>query len=88
MHRQGFCDYSLFVLWLNCGVLVHVYCPSPCLQYPDRGMGFVVGELVGVYDIMRYEEALYVPPSGSVLVVVVRVVELCVMLVLVYSLSL
>ena len=41
-----------------------------------------------VYDIMRYEEALYVPPSFGILVVVVCVVELCVMLVLVYSLSL
>ena len=41
-----------------------------------------------MYDIMRYEEALYVPPSGGLLVLVVCVVELCVMLVLVYSLSL
>ena len=31
--------------------------------------------------------ALYVPPSGGFLVVVVCVVELCVMLVLVYSLG-
>ena len=29
------------VLWLNCGVLVYVYCPSPGVQYPDGGMGFV-----------------------------------------------
>ena len=35
--------------WLYCRVLVHVYCPSPWVQYPDRGMGFVVGELVGGY---------------------------------------
>ena len=41
-----------------------------------------------MYDIMGYEEALYVPPSDAFLVVVVCVVELCVMLVLVYSLSL
>ena len=46
------------------------------------------GRILAVYDIMRYEEALYVPPSGDFLVVVVCVVELCVMLVLVYSLSL
>ena len=43
------CDNALFVLWLNCGVLVHVYCPSPCVQYPDGGVGFVVGERVGGY---------------------------------------
>ena len=41
-----------------------------------------------MYDIMGYEGALYDPPSGAFLVVVVCVVELCVMLVLVYSLSL
>ena len=41
-----------------------------------------------VYDIMRYVEALFVPPSGTFLVLVECVVELCVMLVLVYSLSL
>ena len=41
-----------------------------------------------MYDIMRYVEVLYVPPSGGFLVLVVCVVELCEMLVLVYSLSL
>ena len=40
-----------------------------------------------MYD-MRYVEALFVPPSGAFLVFVECVVELCVMLVLVYSLSL
>ena len=44
MHRQGFVTC---VVCSNWGVLVHVYCPSPCVQYPDGGMGFVVGELVG-----------------------------------------
>ena len=37
-----------------------------------------------MYDIMRYGGALYVPPSGGF----VCVVELCVMLVRVYSYSL
>ena len=41
-----------------------------------------------MYDIMGHEEALYVPPSGGFLVVIVCVVELCVMLVLVYSITL
>ena len=41
-----------------------------------------------MYDIMGYEGALYVPPSGAFFVSVECVVELCVMLVLVYSLSL
>ena len=41
-----------------------------------------------MYDILGYEEALYVPPSGDFLVVVVCVVELFVMLVLVYSITL
>ena len=39
-------------------------------------------------SIMEYEGALYVPPSGAFLVLVECVVELCVMQVLVYSLSL
>ena len=35
------CDCASFVLWLNCGVLVHVYCPTciPCVDYPGGGMG-------------------------------------------------
>ena len=41
-----------------------------------------------MYDIMGYVEALYVSPSGAFLVLVECVVELCVVLVLVYSLSL
>ena len=41
-----------------------------------------------MYGIMGHEGALYVPPSDGFLVVVVCVVELCVMLVIVYSLSL
>ena len=41
-----------------------------------------------MYDIMKYVEALFVPPSGAFLVLVKCVVELGVMLVLVYSLSL
>ena len=69
-----FCTVHL-VLWLNCGVLVHVYCPSPGVQYPDD-------------DIMGCVEALFVPPSGTFLVLVECVVEVCVVLVLVYSLSL
>ena len=40
-----------------------------------------------MYD-MRYVQALFVPPSDAFLVLVECVVELCVMLVLVYSLSL
>ena len=43
------CDSASFVLWLNCGVLVYVYCPSPGVQYPDGGMGFVFWEWVGGY---------------------------------------
>ena len=35
-----------------------------------------------MYGIMRYVEALYVPPSGAFLVLVECVVELCVVLVL------
>ena len=46
------------------------------------------GRILAVYDIMRYVEALFVPPSGGYLVLVVCVVDMCVMLVLVYSLSL
>ena len=38
-----------------------------------------------MYDIMRYVEALFLPSSGAFLVLVECVVELCVMLVLVYS---
>ena len=49
MYQQGFCVYTSFVLWLNFGDLVHVYCPSPCVQYPDGGMGVVIGERVGGY---------------------------------------
>ena len=41
-----------------------------------------------MYDIMRYVEALFVAPSGAFLVLVKCVVELCVMLVPEYSLSL
>ena len=66
-------------------------CPSPGVQYPDGGMGFVFWEWVGgylvMYDIMGHEIALFVP-SGAFLVLVECVVELYVMLVLVYSLSL
>ena len=52
-----------------------------------RGM---VGRILAVYDIMGSEGALdmYVPPSGAFIVSVECVVELCVVLVLVYSLSL
>ena len=85
------CDCASYVLWLNCGVLVYVYCPCPGLQYPDGGIGFVLGmggRILAVYDIMGHEEALYVPPSGAFLVLVECVVELCVVLVLVYFLSL
>ena len=39
-------------------------------------------------DIMRYEGPLYVPPCCGFLVLVVCVVELCVILVLVYSITL
>ena len=39
-------------------------------------------------DIMGFEGALFVPPSGVFLVLVECVVELCVVLVFVYSLSL
>ena len=41
-----------------------------------------------MYDIMRYEEALFLPSSGAFLVLVECAVELCVVLVLMYSLSL
>ena len=41
-----------------------------------------------MYDIMGHEGALYVPPCGAFLVLVECVVELCVVLVFVYSLSL
>ena len=34
-----------------------------------------------MYDIMKYVEALFVPPSGAFLVLVECVVELCVVLV-------
>ena len=46
-----------------------------------EGWGLLLGNewrILVVYDIMRCEEALYVPPSGGFLVVVVCVVELCV----------
>ena len=49
------------------------------------GMG---GRLLAVYDIIRYAEALFIPPCGAFLVLVKCVVKLCVMLVHVYSLSL
>ena len=49
------------------------------------GMG---GRILAVYDIMRNEGALYVPQSGAFLALVECVVELCVVLVLVYCLSL
>ena len=39
-----------------------------------------------MYDLMGYEGALFDPPSGAFLVLVECVVELCVVLVLVYSL--
>ena len=55
-------------------------------------MGFVFlamgGRILAVYDLMGYEGALFDPPSGAFLVLVECVVELCVVLVLVYSLSL
>ena len=41
-----------------------------------------------MYEITGYEGALYVSPSDAFLVLIVYVVELCVVLVLVYSLSL
>ena len=63
-------------------VLIHVYNRDGVCC---RGMG---GRILAVYDIMRYEGALYVPPSGDFFVLVECVVELCVVLVLVYSLSL
>ena len=89
-HRLRDCAY--FVLWLNCGVLVYVYCPSPGVHYPDGGMGVVFlemgGRIVAVYDIMGYEGALYVPPSGAFSVLVECVVEQCVGLILVYSITL
>ena len=54
-----------------------------------EGWGLVFGNgWEDMYNIMGYEEALYVPSSGAVLVLVECVVELCVMLVLVCSLSL
>ena len=60
------CDCALLILWLNCGVLEYVYCPSPGVQYPDGGMGFVFWEWVGgylaVYEIKSYVEAQFVPP--------------------------
>ena len=68
-----------------CTVLVPVY------SILIEGWGLLLGNgwrILAVYDIMRYEGALYVPFSVGFLVVVVCVVELCVMLVLVYSLSL
>ena len=43
------CGCAPFVLWLNCEVLIHDYCPGPCVQYPDGRMGLVVGEWVGGY---------------------------------------
>ena len=49
------------------------------------GMG---GRLLAVYDIMRYVKALFIPPSGAILMLVECVIELCMMLVLVSSLSL
>ena len=53
-------------------------------------MGFVFlamgGRILAVYDIMGYEGALFDPSSGAFLVLVECVVELCVVLVLVYSL--
>ena len=63
-------------------VLVHVYNTD---GVSCRAMG---GRILAVYDIIRHEGALYVPPSGASLVSVECVVELCVVLVLVYSLSL
>ena len=55
-------------------------------------MGFVLlgmgGRILAVYDIMRYVEALFVPPSGVFLVLLECVVEPCVLLVLVYSITL
>ena len=68
-----------------CGGPLHVYCPSHC---DNSRMGFVVGEWVGVYDIMGYEGALYVPSCGAFLVLEECIVERCVVLVLLYSLSL
>ena len=55
-------------------------------------MGFVFlgmgGRILAVYDIMGHEGALYVLSSGAFSVLVECVVELCVWLVLVYTLSL
>ena len=51
-------------------------------------VGEWVGRILTAYDNMRYEGALHVPPSGAFLVLVECVVELCVVLFLVYSLSL
>ena len=82
------CDCASFVLWLNCGVLVVLV-----LAYNILIEGWVFylgmgGRILAVYDIMGHEGALYVPPSGAFLVLVKCAVELCVLLVLVYSLSL
>ena len=44
--------------------------------------------MLAVYDIMGFEGALICSSSGAFLVLVECVVEVCVMLVLVYSLSL
>ena len=44
--------------------------------------------IFAVYDIMRYVEAQFVPPSGAFLVLVECVIELCVVVVLVYSITL
>ena len=64
-------------------VLVHVY------NILMEGWGLLLENWwEDISDIIGHEGALYVPPSGDFLVVVVCVVELCVMLVLVYSLSL
>ena len=46
------------------------------------------GRILAVYDIMGFEEALYVPPSGAFLVLVECVIEQCVGLILVYSITL
>ena len=52
------CDCVSFVLWLNCGVLVYVYRPSPGVQYPDGLFFGTGGRILAVYG---YVEALFVP---------------------------
>ena len=56
MYIALLCDCASFVLWLNCGVFVHVYCPSPCVDYPDGGMGFVFWKGCKDINCVRHHE--------------------------------